>query len=94
MNNTYSPIDKLNKLSIDPIEQLSKDEEDKIILSATHLISDANFKPYFFKTLKIIGAKNFMQAVFDTEASKDPRCRPCVFVSKLKKYRDAAERQN
>lgn len=61
-----------------------------IVDQATDLINDQKFRPYFFKTLKIIGPTNFYEAM-DFARKTDASCRPCMFVKRLKELRDRYE---
>lgn len=76
----------INK-SIDYRTIVSTQEADKIIEAALDLISDQKFKPFFFKTLYIIGPSNFYESM-DYARKQSVECRPCIFVKRLKEYRD------
>lgn len=70
------------------IEKTTTKQEDAIIDQAVDLISNPKFRPYFFKTLKIIGPAAFYEAM-DWARKTEARCQPCVFVKRLKELRTA-----
>lgn len=68
-------------------------QEDAIINQALDLINDVKFKPYFYKTLKIIGPTAFYEAM-DWARKTSADCRPCMFVKRLKEVRAHVESQH
>lgn len=82
----YSTIVKDNK-----IDKPNKAQADAIVDQALDLISDEKFRPFFFKTLYIIGPTNFYEAMDKARQVPDLKCRPCFFVKRLKQHRDSVE---
>lgn len=86
-------IDYRNKHSNNSIDYrtiVSSKDADKIIEQALDLISDQKFKPFFFKTLYLIGPTNFYEAM-DYARKQTVKCQPCIFVKRLKEYRDRTQ---
>lgn len=82
-----------NNNSIDYRKRLTTKLAESIIRQASDLISNEDFKPYFFNTLYMIGPENFYEAM-DYAKKQDVRCQPCIFVKRLKEYRNAVENKN
>jgi hypothetical protein len=62
-------------------------QADEIIKQAVDLISNEDFRPYFYKTLYLIGPANFYEAM-DYARKQQVNCQPCIFAKRLKEYRD------
>lgn len=96
--------DTLNKKTIDHYSvnksksysyyrgEISNEKAEFIIEQAVDLISDANFRPFFFKTLYMIGPANFYECMDIARKLPDLKCRPCFFVKRLKHYRDQVQK--
>lgn len=80
---------KTKEKTIDYRNKISNEQADSIIKSAEDLINDPNFRPYFFKTLYLIGPGRFIEAMDIARKAIDANCKPCIFVKRLKEYRDA-----
>lgn len=89
--NNYSNYSKKNNKES---QKITKAQADEIIKQAVDLIDNPKFKPYFFKTLYLIGATDFYEAMDYARKSENPDCRPCIFVKRLKIYRDVAEKRS
>lgn len=76
-----------NLKTIDYSKQLTTKQADSLVAQAQDLISDHKFRPFFFKTLYIIGPTAFLEAIDYARSSIDPKCRPCIFVNRLKEHR-------
>lgn len=76
-----------NKTSIDYRTIVSSRQADEMINQAVDLISNQDFRPFFFKTLYLIGPTDFYEAM-DYARKQDVKCQPCIFVKRLKEYRD------
>lgn len=83
----YSNKTNNNYSSIVTGEGIKKQVADQLITEALDLIDNKNFKPYFYKTLYIIGVDRFRSAMVDARAAVNARCRPCIFAGLLKQYR-------
>lgn len=68
-------------------------EADRLIRAAADLITDPAFKPFFFKTLYIIGKQNFIEAM-DMARKAEANCRSCIFVKRIKELRDLMEQKS
>lgn len=76
-----------NLTSIDYRTIVTSKQADEIINQAIDLISNQDFRPFFFKTLYLIGPTDFYEAM-DYARKQDVKCQPCIFVKRLKEYRD------
>jgi hypothetical protein len=84
----YREQNKLNTIDYRTI--VTSKQADAIVAQAEDLINNPDFRPYFFKTLYIIGPEKFYEAMDRARSAKDPKCRPCLFVNSLKEFRNAA----
>lgn len=78
---------KYIKNNYSTVGALTTKEADALVAEAADLISDPNFRPFFFKTLYIIGPVNFREAVQTARNADKAKCKPCVFVNRLKEHR-------
>lgn len=85
--NPYRFIGLKNK-NINPIKTKPQMLVTTLISEAEDLIDDPKFKPYFYKTFHLIGPSRFLEAMNYARKEPNLRCRPCVFVHQLKKFRD------
>jgi hypothetical protein len=83
--NNYSTKVNINNYS-NYSTKISKTTADRMIAEALDLISNPEFKPYFFKTLYIVGEAKFRQAM-EIARTADADCRPCLFAKILKNMR-------
>lgn len=63
-------------------------QADAIVDQAVDLIDNQKFRPFFFKTLYLIGPTNFYFCMDLARKEVNIKCRPCFFVKLLKEYRD------
>lgn len=80
---------KYNKTIVNNYSKTNLDRRaaDELITEALDLIDNKNFKPYFYKTLYLIGADRFRAAMSDARSHASARCRPCLFAGRLKELR-------
>ena len=80
----------IDKSKINSNKKLSTSQAEEIIEQALSLISDLKFKPFFYKTLYLIGPEAFYEAM-DFAAKSKAQCKECIFVKRLKEYRNQCE---
>ncbi len=78
-------------IAIDYSKKVSNSQADIIIEQVSDLIDDPKFKPFFFRTLTIVGPDAFYESA-DWARKTTARCQGCMFVKRLKEHRDRAEK--
>ena len=69
--------------SSNKLEKITTAEADSLVKEYAHLISDSNYKPFFYKKLYSIGKSAYITLAKRAETGSNP---PALFVHLLKDY--------